>query len=164
MDVTYRLDRGISLTRLFDAPPDVVFDAWTKPEALGWFFNPDNPTDIPVEVDLRVGGAWRQMMIINADNQYVTGGVYREIVPGKRLSFYWGARGGWPALDPEKLEDSPVCTISFTPKGNATEMRFRVLFPDHYSPQTVEEWLNCGMVPGWNMTIDRLVDVLGVPA
>jgi hypothetical protein len=43
-------------------------------------------------------------------------------------------------------------------------MRFRVLFPDHYSPQAVEEWLNCGMVPGWNMTIDRLVDRLGVPA
>ncbi|MFY8031154.1 MAG: SRPBCC family protein, partial [Devosia sp.] len=61
MDATYRLERGITLTRLFDAPPDVVFDAWTRPEALGWFFNPDNPTDIPAEVDLRVGGEWRQM-------------------------------------------------------------------------------------------------------
>ena len=70
---------------------------------------------VPIEVDLRVGGTWRQQMVIDADTQYMTGGVYAEIVPHRRLAFYWGAAGGWPSLDPERLWDSPVCTVELEP-------------------------------------------------
>ncbi len=157
MPATYALNRGIDLQRVFDAPPDVVFEAWTDPECLGWFYNPDNIPEYPVTVDLRVGGQWRQQMYISEETKYVTGGLYREIVPGRKLSFYWGAVGGWPELDLARPELSPVVTFTLTPRGLQTVMDFAVRFPDDYTEQQVDWWMNCGMIAGWNMTIDRLV-------
>ena len=71
-------DRSFTITRLLDAPPALVFRAWTDPDHLGWFFSGHGEPEAP-QVDLRVGGAWRQTMIIGDDDRYVTGGVYREI-------------------------------------------------------------------------------------
>lgn len=159
MTATYGLARGITLERVFDAPPDVVFEAWTNPVYLDWYFNPDNPTDQPVTVDLRVGGQWRQEMVISPDNRYFTGGVYREIVPGKKLVFYWGAVGGWPDLKLDNLEASPLVTMTLAPRGAQTLMDFRCQLPDQYTEDQVTWWMNCGMPEGWAMTIDRLVDV-----
>lgn len=159
MTATYRLNRGLTLQRIFNATPDVVFDAWTDPGYLDWFFNPDNPAEHPASVDLRIGGQWRQQMVISPDNQYFTGGVYREIVPGHKLVFAWGAVGGWPELDLANLDDSPLVTIRLTPRGEQTVMDFHVQFPDAMTEERFDWWMNCGMVAGWNMTIDRLVAV-----
>jgi uncharacterized protein YndB with AHSA1/START domain len=154
---TYDLDRGFTLTRLLDAPREVVFTAWTHPAHLGWFFNPDNESSVPIELDLRVGGAWRQEMIIEEDTRYFTGGIYREITPVERLSFYFGAVGGWPELDPAHLEDAVLVTIDFRAIGTSTEMTLRVDLPDHLTEESVREWLATGMQQGWGQTIDRLV-------
>lgn len=159
MTATYARDRGLTLQRTFAAPASVVFEAWTDPAYLDWYFNPDNPAETPVTVDLRVGGQWLLEMVEGPDKRYVTGGVYREIVPGRKLVFYWGAIGGWPELDLANLDDSPVVTIRLTPYGAQTLMDFHVQFPDQYTEDRVDWWMNCGMVAGWNMTIDRLVAV-----
>jgi uncharacterized protein YndB with AHSA1/START domain len=154
---TYDRGRGLTLTRMFDAPPEMVFDAWTDPASLDWFYNPNNLVTEPLSVDLRVGGAWRQLMVENAGKQYFTGGIYREIVPAEKLVFSWGAVGGWPDLDPDRLEDSPLVTVLFKPVGAGTEMVFRVQLADHLTEDRVTEWMNCGMVEGWNITIDRML-------
>jgi uncharacterized protein YndB with AHSA1/START domain len=100
--------RSFTLTWTLDAPPETVFGAWTDPARLGWFYNPEQPIpDEPIELDLRVGGAWRQMMVIDEGTSYFTGGVYREIVPNERLVFAWGATDGWPELDLEDLDQAP---------------------------------------------------------
>ena len=81
-------------------PARAGLPAWTDPDQLEWYYNPAQPIpDEPIELDLRVGGVWRQRMVIDEDTAYYTGGVYREIVPGRSLVFAWGATGGWPALD-----------------------------------------------------------------
>jgi uncharacterized protein YndB with AHSA1/START domain len=159
MTASQRLERGLTLTRAFEAPPDVVFESWTNPALLDWFFNPGMPVDEPVTVDFRVGGAWRQLMVIDKTTRYMTGGVYREIVPNERLVFWWGAEGGWPDLDPDHLDRSPLCTVTLTPRGpggTRTEMHFELQLPAHFSDETVEEWIG-KMGNGWGMTIDRLV-------
>ena len=93
-------NRRIVVTREFAAPRAAVFRAWTVPSELEWFLNPDQPRpDQPVEVDLRVGGAWTVPMVIDADTSYTTGGIYLEIVPDERIVFAWGAEDGWPKLD-----------------------------------------------------------------
>ena len=62
---------SFTLNWVLDAPPAEVFRAWTDPEHLGWFYNPDNPIPAePIELDLRVGGAWRQLMVINRSTIY----------------------------------------------------------------------------------------------
>jgi uncharacterized protein YndB with AHSA1/START domain len=162
MTTTYAKQRGFTLERTLAAPQELVFQAWTDPAQLGWFFNPEakHPEE-PVEVDLRVGGAWRQRMIINDDLDYVTGGIYREISPSSRLVFLHGAIGGWPEIDPAHPDDGPVVTLDFAPAGNSgaeTAMTLRVDFPDHLSDDDVEQLVASGMRAGWGMTIDRLVE------
>ena len=157
MAATYELGRGFTLKRMFDAPPDMVFQAWTDPQYLDWYFNPGMPVTEPVTLDLRVGGEWRQQMVINADNQFMTGGIFREIVPNEKLVFAHGAIDGWPKLDRERLDEGPLCTVLLRPVGERTEMIFHVQLPDHISDEKTNEWLATGMREGWSMTIDRLV-------
>lgn len=156
---TYDLDRGMTLTRFLDAPPADVFAGWTVPSHLGWYFNPTTTTDLPATVDLRVGGEWRIHMVENADRQYMTGGLYHEVVPAERLAFYWGAQGGWPALDPARPDENPLVTLDFVTQGAGTRMGLRLQLPDSMTAEQADWWMNCGMIPGWHMTIDRLVAV-----
>ena len=149
--------RGFTITRVLDAPRDLVFQAWTDPRHLHWFFNEQTPAGEPIEVDLRVGGAWRQRMLIDERTDYVTGGVYREIVPGERLVFTWGAVGGWPDLEGSQADDAPVATVQLNDVGGRTEMVFTVVLPEHLDAERVREWLATGMREGWSGTLDRLV-------
>jgi uncharacterized protein YndB with AHSA1/START domain len=86
LQVTTPSDREIAMTRVFDAPRDLVFDAWTKPELLkrwlgllpGWTF--------PVcEVDLKVGGKYRYVWRGPNGEEMGMGGVFREISPSERI-------------------------------------------------------------------------------
>lgn len=153
---TFSLGRGFTLTRTFEAPPDMVFAAWTEPKNLGRFFNPGFTSDLPVTVDLRVGGAWRQEMIVNTETRYMTGGIFRVIEPGKKLAFTWGAVDGWPKIDPEQLERAPHVTILFHAVPDGTQMVFRLELPDQLTELQTAEWMSSGMLAGWTMTIDRL--------
>lgn len=92
---------GFTITRTLDSTPERVYRAWTEPDKLGWFFSGNGQVDEPIEVDARVGGAWRQRMNVDETTSYLTGGVYRELVPGERIVFDWGAVGGWPELPPD---------------------------------------------------------------
>lgn len=149
--------RTITLSRILDAPPRLVYAAWTRPEHLGWYLNPDNPTDAPIEVDLRVGGEWRIEMVINDDLRYFTGGIYRELVPNERIVFTFGAIGGWPELDGSAADDAPVVTVTLRELAGSTEMTLHMEFPAHLSDENVKDWLDLGMEDGWRQTIDRLV-------
>ena len=148
-------DRSFTITRLLDAPPALVFEAWTDPAHLGWFFSGHGEPEAP-RVDLRVGGAWRQTMIISDDDEYVTGGVYREIVAGERLVFAWGAEGGWPEIG----DDAPEVTVALAEIDGKTEMTVTVSLPARLSEEQVREQLATGMNAGWNQTIDRLAGQL----
>jgi uncharacterized protein YndB with AHSA1/START domain len=158
-------DRGFTLTWTLDAAPAEVFQAWTDPEHLDWFYNDRNPIpDEPIELDLRVGGVWRQTMVIDAATAYVTGGVYREIVPDEKLVFSWGATGGWPELDPERLDDSPLVTVLLSQRGGRTEMLLTVELPAGLSDDDVRHWLSLGIRDGWRQTVNRLaVALAGTP-
>ena len=97
--------RELTFTWSLDATRGEIFRAWTDPSQLDWFYNDNQPIpDDAIELDLRVGGVWRQTMVIDEDTSYVTGGVYREIVPDEKLVFSWGATDGWPELDLERLD------------------------------------------------------------
>jgi uncharacterized protein YndB with AHSA1/START domain len=148
--------RSITLSRILDAPPRLVYAAWTQPEHLGWFLNPDNPTGAPIEVDLRVGGVWRIEMVINDELRYFTGGIYRDLVPNERIVFTFGAVGGWPELDGTAIDDAPVVTVTLRELAGSTEMTLRMEFPAHLSDEDVTDWLDLGMEDGWRQTIDRL--------
>lgn len=157
------LDRTLTLTRILDAPREVVFTAWTDADHLGWFLNPGQETSQPIEVDLQVGGSWRLEMVIDHDTRYMTGGIYREIDPPGKLVFTWGAVGGWPEIIPGR-DDAPVVTITLNDLGDRTEMIFEVRLSDQLSDQEVERWYEIGLRKGWTETVQRLVTRYAVTA
>lgn len=161
MTDTKQATHDFTLTWVLPAAPEDVFRAWTDPGQLDWFYNDGQPVpDAPIELDLRVGGAWRQLMVIDETTSYVTGGVYREIVPGRRLVFAWGAEDGWPDLDPVSLDESPLVTLALEPVEQGTELTLHVEFPGRLpTGRFPVDWF--GYAPdGWRVTVDRLAAAL----
>lgn len=137
--------KEFTITRLFDAPRELVFRAWTDPAHLAAWFGPRG-TRTPlssIEVDLRPGGRWRACMV-REDNgaEFPSGGVYREIVEPERLVFTW-------ALDDRGSES--LVTITFADHGGKTEMTFHQAgFPDEGERTGVEE--------GWVSAFEKLTE------
>jgi uncharacterized protein YndB with AHSA1/START domain len=140
-------DRVLVITRVFDAPRSLVYQAFADPKhALKWGGPPDYPA-VHVEGDLRPGGKWRTCLrALDGSRELWQGGVYREIVPNERLvySFAWDQEDG--SQGPETL-----VTVTFADQGRKTLMTFRqAVF------NTKE---NCdGHRRGWNGAFDRLAD------
>jgi uncharacterized protein YndB with AHSA1/START domain len=84
--VTTPTDRQIVMTRTFDAPRALVFEAWTKAEHVARWWDPSGVPLSVCEIDLRPGGAFRFINTVNGMESPFTG-TYREIVPPERLVF-----------------------------------------------------------------------------
>ena len=115
--VTLPTDEQILITREFDAPRHLVYEAWTTPELVRRWWSGRRGEMTLCEIDLRVGGKWRYVMIANGGFEVAFHGEYREIVPGERIvtsEMYES-----PGLDEA---DAPVNTITFTEVDGRTRL------------------------------------------
>jgi uncharacterized protein YndB with AHSA1/START domain len=147
--VTTPSDREIRLTRLFDAPRALVFEAMTKPEHIQrWWGNLGDGYSVPVcEVDLRVGGKWR------FDNRHPKGeaefyGEYREIAPPDRVVF--------TEIYAPFPDAGSVVTAVFTEEDGKTRLTATVEYP---SAEVRDMVLKTGMEKGAATSYDRLEEV-----
>ncbi|MCU1258669.1 MAG: hypothetical protein JWO80_1554 [Bryobacterales bacterium] len=85
--VTTPTDREIVMTRIFDAPRSVVFEAWTKAEHVAHWWDPSGVPLAACEIDLRPNGAFRWVHGGADGEEYAFTGTYREITPPERLVF-----------------------------------------------------------------------------
>jgi uncharacterized protein YndB with AHSA1/START domain len=132
LKVTTPTDREIAMTRVFDAPRRLIFDALTKPELLKqWLLGPPG-WSIPVcEIDLKVGGAYRHVWRGADGTEMGMRGVYREIVPPERLvatekfdqAWYPGEAVGTIVL----VEEGGKTTLTQTIRYESREVRDAVL-------------------------------------
>ena len=83
--VTLPTDEQILITREFDAPKHLVYKAWITPELVKRWWSGDRGEMTIAEIDLRVGGAWRYVMVTDDGFEVAFHGEYREIVPGERI-------------------------------------------------------------------------------
>src|ERR687895_1238774 len=83
--VTLPTDEQILITREFDAPKHLVYKAWTTPELVKRWWHAKRGEATIAEIDLRVGGKWRYVMITNDGFEVGFHGEYREIVPNERI-------------------------------------------------------------------------------
>jgi uncharacterized protein YndB with AHSA1/START domain len=83
--VTLPSDTEILITREFDAPRRLVYRAWTTPELVRRWWSGHRGEMTVVEIDLRVGGRWRYVMVTNGGHEVAFHGEYQEIVPDERL-------------------------------------------------------------------------------
>ena len=146
--VTLPTDTQILITREFNAPRHLVYRAWTTPELIKRWWSGDRGEVTSVEVDLRVGGTWRYVMIANGGFEVAFHGSYREIVPDERIvstEVYEGMPDG-EALD----------TVTFTETGARTTLRVLV---EHQSQQDRDAHINSGMEGGLQEALDHLEQV-----
>ena len=127
---------SLRLTRFFPVEPEKVWQAWTDPQALKRWFGPGSGGSASVaEVDLRTGGRFR-IVFGGADGKaHEVQGVYKEVVPGRSLSFTWA----WPRSTPER---ESVISIEFNAVPRGTEMVFRHerLFDDQVRDNHARGW------------------------
>lgn len=149
--VTTPSDREIRMTRLFDAPRHLVFEAMTKPEHVKrWWGGLGEGYSVPVcEIDLRPGGAWR-FVNRHPKGEAVFYGVYREIVPPDRLVF---TEFYEPFPDVES-----VVTSVFTEEGGKTRMTVTALYP---SVDVRDMVVKTGMAKGAGISYDQLEVLVG---
>lgn len=150
LKVETRGDREIVMTRVFDAPRELVFRALTTPELLKRWFGPHGWTLAECEIDLRVGGAWR--FLSKGPNGRTMGmrGVYRVIAPPERLE-YTESFDEWPQ------QGSALITITLAERDGRTTLTGTSLAPSREIRDAV---LATGMEHGAAETYDRLADML----
>jgi uncharacterized protein YndB with AHSA1/START domain len=83
--VTLPTDEQILITREFDAPKHLVYKAWTTPELVRRWWHAKRGEMTIAEIDLRVGGKWRYVMIADGGLEVAFHGEYREIIPNERI-------------------------------------------------------------------------------
>jgi uncharacterized protein YndB with AHSA1/START domain len=119
-------DKGLAseselvMTRVFDAPRELVFEAWTDPDRVAAWWGPKGFTTISYDMDIRPGGAYRFCMRSPDGTDYWKQGVYREVIAPERLVFTFAWVNADGSLDREML-----VTVTFDAEGDKTRMTFR---------------------------------------
>jgi uncharacterized protein YndB with AHSA1/START domain len=142
-------DREIAVTRVFDAPRRLVFEAHTKPEHLkNWMLGPDGWTMPVCEIDLRPGGMWHFVWRRADGSEMEMRGVYKEVVPPEKLvsTESWG--GDWPET---------TNTLTLSEQDGKTTLTITILYPSKEARDAV---LNTGMKDGMNQSFERLAEYL----
>jgi uncharacterized protein YndB with AHSA1/START domain len=149
LNVTTPSDREIVLTRIFEAPRSLVFDAMTKPELLKRWYGCDGMSLEVCEVDLRVGGTWRHVLRMPDGTEMGMGGVYREVARPERL------------VSTELFDAFPdgeaLATLVFVEDAGRTTFTNTLLYP---SQQVRDAVIASGMEHGAAESFDRLAQLL----
>jgi uncharacterized protein YndB with AHSA1/START domain len=146
--VTLPADTQILITREFDAPRHLVYRAWTTPELVKRWWSGQRGETTSVEIDLRVGGTWRYVMVADGGFEVAFHGEYREIVPNERI------------ISTEVYEGMPdaaaLNTLTFTEADGRTTLTILV---EHQSREHRDGHINSGMEGGMQEAMDLLEQV-----
>jgi uncharacterized protein YndB with AHSA1/START domain len=140
----------ILITREFDAPKHLVYKAYTSPELIERWWSGERGEVTSVDVDLRVGGAWRYVMMANEGFEVAFHGDFLEIVPNERIvstEVFEGAPGDGPA---------PVVTTTLTEVEGRTTFTQLVECP---SQEIRDAIIDSGMEGGMQEAMDKLEQV-----
>jgi uncharacterized protein YndB with AHSA1/START domain len=146
--VTLPADEQILITRGFDAPKHLVYKAWTTPELVRRWWNAKRGEVTTCEIDLRVGGTWRYVMVTLEGMEVGFHGEYREIVPNERI------------VSTEVFEGMPdaaaLNTLTLAEDDGRTTLTILV---EHSSKEHRDGHINSGMEAGMQDAMDLLEEV-----
>jgi len=138
---------SLTVKRRLNASPEKVYAAWTDPEKIArWFAPPRARAETGrASIEPRVGGHYRVSFTLEGGEYFEVGGVYREILPNRRLVFSWA----WHST-PER---ESLVTVSLQPDGDGT------LLTLHHE-QFFDEAARDGHQRGWGACLDNLEELL----
>lgn len=146
--VTLPGDTQILITRAFHAPKHLVYQAWTTPELIKRWWSGDRGEVTSVEVDLRVGGTWRYVMVADGGFEVGFHGEYREVLENERL------------VGTEVFEGMPdgyaVVTTTFTEQDGRTMLTSLI---EHQNREHRDAHIDSGMEGGMQEAMDHLEEI-----
>jgi uncharacterized protein YndB with AHSA1/START domain len=146
--VSLPADEQILIRREFDAPKDLVYEAWTTPELVKRWWSAKRGEVTVADIDLRVGGSWRYVMVTEDGMEVGFHGEYREIVPNERL------------VSTEVFEGAPEAealnTLTLTEEDGRTTVTILV---EHLSKEHRDAHIASGMEEGLQDALDLLEEV-----
>ncbi|HWQ12645.1 MAG TPA: SRPBCC family protein [Roseiflexaceae bacterium] len=152
--VTLPTATQIRITREFAAPRRLVYQAWTTPELIKRWWSANRGTVTVADVDLRVGGRWRFVMVTHEGHEVAFHGAYRELVPHERIvstEVYEGA----PVPEGEE-EQGTLNTLTLTEQDGRTMLTILVEAP---SQEVRDAIISSGMEAGLQDALDLLEQV-----
>ena len=149
MDATVQQRPSLSIRRQYAAPPEKVWKALITPAGLKLWMGPGDGHVPIAEVDARVGGSYRIVMVKADGEQFDVRGVYREVNPPTRLVYTWA----WQST-PER---ESLVTVDLRPKDGGTELTLT-------HSQFADEAARDGHEKGWNVCLARLENYLASKA
>jgi uncharacterized protein YndB with AHSA1/START domain len=149
--VTLPTDEQILITREFDAPRHLVYEAWTTPELVKRWWHANRGEVTIAEIDLRVGGTWRYVMLAEGGFEVGFHGEFREIVTNERIvstEVYEGI--------PDAEEHAALNTLTLTEVDGRTTLTVLV---QHPTKEGRDAHINSGMEAGMQDAMDLLEQV-----
>ena len=166
---TESVEKEFVITRVFDAPRELVWKVWTDPKRMAQWWGPRSFTNPVCELDVRPGGAYRIVMRGADGAEYPITGVYREIMEPERLVMTLDCSehpAAWHDLvkpNRQKGEDNPagvmLSTVTFEDLNGKTKLTVRVRLD---SAAIRDAMLKMGMTEGWSQSLDRLAEALAI--
>jgi uncharacterized protein YndB with AHSA1/START domain len=152
--VTLPTDEQILITREFNAPKHLVYKAWTTPELVKRWWSGHRGEMTIAEIDLRVGGRWRYVMVAGGGFEVAFHGEYREIVPNERIV----STEVYEVPEAEALPEAevPLNTVTFTEVDGRTTLTLLVQTTSKELRDTI---INSGMEVGMQEQMDLLEQI-----
>jgi uncharacterized protein YndB with AHSA1/START domain len=141
-------DREIVISRTFNGPARIVFEAWTKPELVSRWWLPKSCADATMhcEADVRVGGKYRYVTRLATGEEFAFSGEYTEIVVHSRLVYTC-------IYELAASAGAAIVTVTFEERGAKTHLVSHELYPSKEARQAA---LDSGMEHGLRETMDQL--------
>ena len=152
LQVSTPSDREIVMSRAFDAPRALVFEAWTRPEHVRHWWGLRSSTMLVCEAEVRPGGSWRYVTTASDGAEVPFTGVYQEVTPPERLVYTEVYD-----VEPFNSGDPAVNTVTFTEEGGRTLVTVTTVYP---TKEVRDFVLGTGMEHGAAESYDRLAEHL----
>lgn len=141
------------LSRVLDAPPGLVWKAWTEPKHLLNWFVPKPWSLVDCTIDLRAGGKFYTLMQSPEGEKFPNHGVYLEVVPQRKLVFTDAYVEAWtPSAKPFM-----TAIVTFEPQGSKTKYTAKAM---HWTAEDRIAHEKMGFHDGWGKAADQLSDLL----
>lgn len=143
-------NRTLTLEKIFDAPVDLVWEAWTQSEHIVKWWAPPGMDLKVIEHTFEVGGKWKYAMPMPDGNEFVSEGTYKEIVPMKKIV---------TSADFKPMTENVELHAYFEADGEKTKFTFSVI---HATEEYCKQQEEMGFYNGWGSAFDRLGSLLVV--
>ncbi|HEX7017752.1 MAG TPA: SRPBCC domain-containing protein [Patescibacteria group bacterium] len=165
------MSEKITITRVFDAPREKVWQAWTEPELIKQWWGPEGFSAPSIKIDLKVGGKYVYAMRgpegSEWDKDMYSAGIFKEIVPMEKIvatDYFSDSEGN--KIDPTEVgmaadvpSEMPVMTILFEEIAD-NQTKLSIVYDKPATEAEFQAMLKSGMKEGWQSSLNKLAEAL----